>query len=150
MMNAQLTWKQNMAFECENHGVKTMTDATLDTGGSGLGPTPKELVMNAMMGCTAMDVVAILKKMRQQIDSFRMEIEVEKTFEHPIHFKSALLKYHLQGELDPEKVKKAVQSSLTRYCGVNYMVSLSCEISYRVYLGETEIDSGRVDFKIPA
>jgi putative redox protein len=112
-----------MKFECHNGEHQTLIDATPEHGGLSSAPTPKELVLNAMMGCTAMDVVAILTKMRQDISSFSMEINAEKTKEYPVHFKTAELVFDLKGQLDGEKVIKAVDSSLTKYCGVNYMIS---------------------------
>lgn len=145
-MKATINWKEGMAFECDNHGLRMMMDATPEFGGRDLGPNPKELVMNAMMGCTAMDVVAILKKMRQEIKDFRMENEVEKTAEHPIHFKTSVLTFDLTGNLEPEKVIKAIESSMTKYCGVNYMISFSCQISYRVLLNDKEIKIGTVSW----
>lgn len=150
LMKATMTWKEGMAFECDNNGKKTWTDATPDHGGSDKGPTPKELVMNAMMGCTAIDVVSILRKMRQEIGTFTMENEVEKNLDHPVHFKTALLTFKLTGDLDTEKVIKAVDASLTKYCGVNYMISLSCDISYRILLNGTEIKTGKTNFTPPA
>lgn len=144
--NAALAWKEGMSFECDNNGIKTWTDALPEHGGKGMAPTPKDLVMNAMMGCTAMDVVSILKKMRQELVSFSMTNEVEKTTEHPIHFKSSLLTFRLSGNLDADKVIKAVDSSLTKYCGVNYMISFSCEITYRILLNDSEITTGKVSF----
>ena len=146
-MKAQMNWHSGMHFSCHNGEHTTQLDATAEHGGSGLAPTPKEIVLNAMMGCTAMDVVSILQKMRQTIKSFNMNIEVEKTAEHPIHFKSALLTYELTGELDSEKVKRAVDSSMTKYCGVNYMISRSCEIDYVVELNRAEIHRGKAFFE---
>ena len=93
-MKANLSWNTQMQFTCENHGIKTTIDATQEHGGNEAGPTPKELVLNAMMGCTAMDVVSMLKKMRQEITAFKMEIEAEKTLEHPVHFKCCDLLSH--------------------------------------------------------
>jgi putative redox protein len=139
MMQANLTWLGNMSFESNNHGVKTTMDAPIDSGGQGAAPSPKELILNAMMGCTAMDVVAILKKMRQEIKEFHMAIEVEKTTEHPIHFKSAIITYDLKGDIPAEKVIKAVDSSLTKYCGVHYMISRSCDIKHKIILNGQEI-----------
>lgn len=141
-MRAELVWKSDMVFECDNSGLKTMMD--INSSEAKKGPNPKELVMNAMMGCTAMDVVSILKKMRQEIKEFRMENEVEKTLEHPIHFKTSLLTFHMGGDIDPDKAIKAVDSSLTKYCGVNYMISFSCEISFRIFLNGLEIKTGKV------
>lgn len=148
-MNAKLVWNGNMKFTSDNHGLISVMDAAKEHGGDDSGPNPKELVLNAMMGCTAMDVVAILKKMRQNISEFKMEIEAEKTTVHPIHFESAVLIFLLKGDLDPEKVIKAVDSSLTKYCGVNYMISKTCRISFRVLLNDHIIKTGPVNFIQP-
>lgn len=145
-MNASMMWKGEQLFEINNHGIITHTDATPEHGGQEQHPTPKELVINAMMGCTAMDVVAILKKMRQDIRFFGVKINVEKTTEHPIHFKSALITYDLHGDIAPEKAIKAVESSMTKYCGVNFMISRSCDISYQVFLNGVEIKKDKANF----
>ena len=145
-MNASMAWKGEQLFEINNHGIITHTDSTLEHGGQEKHPTPKEMVINAMMSCTAMDVVAILKKMRQDIRSFDVKIDVEKTTEHPIHFKAAFITYELHGDIAPEKAIKAVESSMTKYCGVNYMISRSCDISYQVFLNGTEIKKDKVNF----
>ena len=148
-MNASMTWVEGMKFACDNHGLYTTIDAAPEHGGSDNGPTPKELVLNAMMGCTAMDVVAMLKKMRQEISEFKMDIIADKTTVHPIHFKNAILSFKLKGSIDPEKAIKAVDSSLTKYCGVNYMISKSCQISYRLILNENLIKEAPVKFIEP-
>jgi putative redox protein len=95
-------------------------------------------------------VVAILKKMRQEISSFAMEIEAEKTIAHPVHFKTALLIFKLHGSIEPEKVLKAVDSSLTRYCGVNYMISRSCAIRYQLEVNDQVVANNPVQFIEPA
>lgn len=146
-MKASLNWVKNMQFSCNNHGIETSIDASKEHGGDEEAPTPKELLLNAMMGCTAMDVVAILKKMKQEISDFKMEIEVEKTTAHPIHFKKAELIFLLNGLIEEEKAIKAVDSSLTRYCGVNYMISKTCDISYRIILNDKKIKESAVQFK---
>lgn len=146
MQTAQLSWIDGMHFECNNEGLVTSIDASVEHGGTRKGPNPKELILNAMMGCTAMDVVAILKKMRLEIKDFKMKIDAEKTEEHPVYFKTAMMVYDLKGELPTEKVIKAVDSSLTRYCGVNYMISKTCEINYKVLVNGEEIHSGVVHF----
>lgn len=148
-MKAQMKWLGKMAFEIDNHGIKTKTDATKDVGGEEQAPTPKELVLNAMMGCTAMDVVSIMKKMRQDFDNFSLEIDAEKTTSHPTHFKNAEIKFYMNGEVSPEKLIKAVEASLTKYCGVNYMISKTCDIGYRIILNDNEIKTGKADFVEP-
>ena len=148
-MKSNLTWVENMQFRCDTHGLITTIDAAKEHGGNDAGPNPKELLLNAMMGCTAIDVLAMLKKMRQEITEFKMEIEAEKTTEHPIHFKSAELVYLFKGPIDPEKAIKAVDSSLTRYCGVNYMISKTCAITFKIILNNVVIKLGPVNFIEP-
>ena len=148
-MKSNLTWVENMQFRCDTHGLITTIDAAKEHGGNDAGPNPKELLLNAMMGCTAMDVVAMLKKMRQEITEFKMEIEAEKTTEYPVHFKSAELVYFISGPVDPEKVIKAVESSLTKYCGVNYMISKTCAITFKILLNGSVIKLGPVNFIEP-
>jgi putative redox protein len=148
-MNASMTWTQGMQFKCDNRGMNSVMDAMPDFGGVNAGPTPKELVLNAMMGCTAMDVVSMLKKMRQEITAFQMRIDVTKNSEHPVHFKAATLYFDLSGEVDKEKVMKSVTASLTKYCGVNYMISKTCQIQYEVRLNQEKIGSGQATFQDP-
>jgi putative redox protein len=148
-MKAEMTWIKEMEFMSDNHGVKTLMDATPEHGGAQIGPTPKELILNAMMGCTAMDVVSMLKKMRQEISEFKMEIEAVKTTHYPTHFKSAELVYLIKGNIDPEKAIKAVDASLTKYCGVNYMISKTCQLTFKLVLNDHVIKTGPVQFIEP-
>ena len=148
-MKANLSWVENMLFRCDNRGLITTIDSVKEHGGTETAPTPKELVLNAMMGCTAMDVVSMLKKMRQEITEFKMEIDAEKTAEHPVHFSHAELIFLLKGSIDPEKAIKAVDASLTKYCGVNYMISKTCAITYKLVLNESIIKQGQVNFIEP-
>lgn len=146
-MHASLKWIKNMQFECDNNGNKVIIDATKEHGGDNSAPGPKDLLLNAMMGCTAIDTRSLLNKMRQNIHSMEMEIEAIKTKEYPIHFESALIKFHFQGEGEIEKVVKAVTKSLTQYCGVNFIVSKTCKISFEIYLNEQKIHSASAKFQ---
>jgi putative redox protein len=148
-MHAELSFHQGMEFQCTNRGILSTIDASLDHGGKDLGPTPKELILNGMMGCTAMDVVALMNKMRQQMTSFNMKIDVEKNEEHPIYFKKATLHFFLTGTIEADKLIKAVDLSLTKYCGVNYMISKTCHITYTVHLNEALIHEGVTNFIDP-
>jgi putative redox protein len=145
-MEASLRWMENMLFECDNHGLKTAIDATTEAGGGSEAPTPKELVLNAMMGCSAMDVIAILRKMRLAPTRFEMKINAEKSSEHPIHFTKATLFFNLTGDVPAEKIIKAVDASLTKYCGVNFMISQTCDIDFKVTLNGNMIHQGKVNF----
>lgn len=148
-MEAQMHWIKGMNFSCHNRQHQMQVDTNAEHGGEDLAATPKELILNAMMACSAMDVVSILKKMRQPITTFKMGIEAEKNTEHPIHFKRAKLTYDLTGELELEKVVKAIDASLTKYCGVNYMMSKTCEITYELLLNGKVCHQGRAAFLDP-
>jgi len=132
-----------MEFTTDNRGITNIIDATPEHGGSNKGPGPKELVLNAMMGCSAMDVIATLKKMRIRPNGFSMNVDAEKSEDYPIHFKKALLTFNFTGDIDPEKITKAIDLSLTKYCGVNYMISKTCDIKFKVILNHKEIHQGK-------
>ncbi len=119
-MNTRITWKQGMAFDAELDGFTIAMDADEKVGGQGRGPKPKGLTLVSLGGCTGMDVIAILRKMRQEVT--RLEVVVDSTLaaEHPKKFDSITIRYEIDGDaLDHEKVKRAVELSETRYCGVN-------------------------------
>jgi putative redox protein len=118
-------WKGNMAFEWEVNGHKVMIDATQNVGGENKGPQPKPFMLAALGGCTGMDVVSILKKMRvtELIEDFNVDVSGELTEEHPKHFISMHVSYIFTPkageELPMEKLEKAVNLSEERYCGVS-------------------------------
>jgi len=149
LLNAGLVWKGKMVFESNNRGIKGLMDALPDHGGENQGPTPKELVLNGMMGCTAMDVVSILQKMRVPLDSLAMEIEVEKNVDPPVHFKKTMLIYKLMGQVPTDKAVKAIDSSLTKYCGVNYMIHKVSSIDYKLEINGQEVHCGSAHFIDP-
>lgn len=124
-------------------------DTSAQFGGQDSAPTPKELVLNAMMGCTAMDVVSILKKMRVPLEKFSMTIQAEKNQGPPVHFIKATLTFELIGEVPPEKAFKAVESSLTKHCGVNYMISKVCDILYVLKINGQVTHEGHASFIDP-
>ena len=85
-----------------------------------MGPRPKPLMMVALAGCTGMDVVSILKKMRVNYEAFHVDVEADQTEEHPIRYSSMKVIYRFKGkDLPKEKIEKAVNLSRDRYCGVS-------------------------------
>lgn len=118
MQKFELQWKDGMEFEGKtpsNH--KIVVDASEDVGGKNNGPRPMELFIVGLMGCTAMDVVSILNKMRKKIESFRIEVEAEKANEHPKVWTNINIKYILKGEnLDDKSIQTAIELSQTKYC----------------------------------
>lgn len=127
------TWKQDMAFEADVSGFKIMLDAEPEVGGMNKGPRPKPLILVSLAGCTAMDVISILKKMRVEPDYFNVSVEGELTEEHPKYYHKIHIIYELKGkDIDREKVEKAVNLSRDRYCGVNALLSFGAEISHEI------------------
>jgi len=113
-------WLSNMAFEADVHGHKIIIDAGPNAGGENRGPRPKPLMLASLGGCTAMDVISILKKMRVDVNEFNVRVEGELTEEHPKHFIKIHVVYEFIGkDLPLDKLKKAVELSEERYCGVS-------------------------------
>ncbi len=148
-LQSTMTWLNDMQFEGLASDHKTILDATPEHGGHNLGPTPKELLLQAMMGCTSMDVISILKKMRQPLTEFKMEARAVLTDALPVHFAEVKLIYIFRGELDPSKVIKAVTSSMSKYCGINYMISKVCPITIEIFVNNININTGLANFNIP-
>lgn len=97
------------------------------------GPSPMETLLIALGGCTGMDVVSILKKMKVNYTYFGMEIEGIRRNEHPRVFEKINLKYVFKGEnLDLKKIKKAIELSLSKYCSVANMLNKVSEINYKI------------------
>jgi putative redox protein len=88
-----------------------------EVGGRDTGPRPVELMTAAVAGCTAMDVISILRKMKQQVTDLKVRVDTEDAKEHPRRFLTVRLHYTLTGfGLDPAKVERAIQLSENRYC----------------------------------
>lgn len=113
-------WLENMAFKTVVNGHEFIIDAEEKVGGEDRGPRPKPLMMASLAGCTGMDVVSILKKMRVELDYFNVVVEAELTEEHPKHFIKMHVIYEFKGkDLPMAKLKKAIDLSEERYCGVS-------------------------------
>lgn len=126
-------WKKDMTFEAEVSGFKILLDADESVGGQNNGPRPKPLTLVSLAGCTGMDVVSILRKMKAEPEYFNISVEGELTEEHPKYYHKIHITYELKGEnIDIEKVEKAVNLSRERYCGVNALLSFGAEITHQI------------------
>lgn len=132
------SWKKKMAFEVEIGGHKVMIDATDKVGGENKGPQPKPFMLVALGGCTAMDVISILTKMRVELDDFQVKVEGDLTEEHPKHFYKMKVIYEFTGKnLPMEKLKKAVSLSEERYCGVSESYRKAMELSSEIIVHDS-------------
>jgi putative redox protein len=118
--NIKINWKGNMAFGFEEEGFNYTFDAAPEVGGENKGPRPKVFMMYALAGCTGMDVVSILKKMRVEIEDLDISVNGNITEEHPKQFDRMHVVFTFTGkDLPMEKLKKAVSLSEEKYCGVS-------------------------------
>jgi putative redox protein len=130
-------WKGNMTFEAEANGHRFMIDGPPDAGGEDKGPRPKPLMLVSLAGCTAIDVISMLKKMRVEVEDFQVDVEGDLTEDLPAHYTSMHIVYTFKGkDLPMNKLEKAVEMSREKYCGVSYMykkagIVVSYEIKVR-------------------
>ncbi|NOR74206.1 MAG: OsmC family peroxiredoxin [Draconibacterium sp.] len=126
-------WLENMAFKTVVNGHEFVIDATDKVGGENRGPRPKPLMMAALAGCTGMDVVSVLKKMRVKLDYFNVVVEAELTEEHPKHFIKMHVIYEFKGkDLPMAKLEKAIDLSEERYCGVSATYKQTMELTSEI------------------
>src|SRR5690606_7602562 len=112
-------WKDAMQFEGQV-GEQTVPMDSKPPFGKGGAPTPKELVALGLGGCTAMDVIALLKKYKLPPQAFRIEIDIESsTSGQPVVFERALLSFIVDGSVEAERLLEAVRLSQTKFCGVS-------------------------------
>jgi len=118
--------------------------------GQGSALTPKELVVAGLCGCTAMDVMALMRKHRQAVTAFEVRAEVATSEGGPpVVFTSAELEFVLEGEVDPALALEAVRLSQTRFCGVTAMLVKAFPIRYRVVVNGAPAGEGQADFSSP-
>ncbi|HHE37257.1 MAG TPA: OsmC family peroxiredoxin [Candidatus Cloacimonetes bacterium] len=133
-------WLDGMVFDVELNGHHFLIDADDKVGGTDKGPRPKGLVLSGLAGCTGMDVVSILKKMK--IENYKLEVSVdaELTDEHPKIYDKINIYFIFSGENLPiSKLKRAVELSETRYCGVSEMLRKTSDIKTKILLNGEEI-----------
>ena len=128
-----LEWKQNMSFETEMDGHLITLDAGSESGGDNLGPRPKKFMLTALAGCTGMDVILILKKMKVFPESFNVLVEGDVTEDDPKQYSKMKVIYQFKGsDLPIEKLKKAVKLSEDKYCGVSAVYKKALDLSSEI------------------
>jgi len=134
-----ISWKKGMAFEAEVNGHKMMLDAGEQNGGKDLGPRPKALMLVALAGCTGMDVVSILTKMRVELDNFDVKVGGEQSEEQPVHYISMHIIYEFWGkDLPVDKLEKAISLSHERYCGVLAVYRKAMPVTHELVVHDTK------------
>jgi putative redox protein len=130
MIKTITKWKKEHEFEAEHHGNKIKIDGAAKNGHG-----PKALLLSALAGCSGIDVVDILTKMRINFSSLEIEVETTQTEENPKVFNDILIIYKVKTDPHNEdKVKKAIDLSLEKYCGVSAMLRKNSSISYKLII----------------
>jgi putative redox protein len=126
----------NMAFRAISEtGHEVVMDAAPQAGGADTGPRPMELLLAGLGGCTGMDVISMLRKMRQDVTDYEIQVSGERATEHPKVYTSIRVEHIVRGRaLNPESVRRAVELSATRYCSAAAMLGRVAHIdeTYRV------------------
>ncbi|MRX70736.1 OsmC family peroxiredoxin [Bacillus lacus] len=132
-MKTTVSWTGNLSFKGQSpSGHEVIMDANETAGGNNKGSRPTELLLHAVAGCTAIDIILILKKMRLQPESFEIETTGDRAEDHPKRFTDLGLKYVLKGELPQEKVIKAIKLSTEKYCSVSHSLNARFTYSYSI------------------
>jgi putative redox protein len=146
-MKMQLDWTEKMHFLAKSEGQEVGMDAKAPIG-QGRGMTPKQLLLSGLVGCTAMDVAAWMRKHRQELRAFRITADVETSDPkvHPAVFTAVKLQFWLEGEIDSHIAIEGVRLSQTQYCGVSAMLSKAFPIRYEVYVNNELKAEGEAQF----
>ena len=124
-------WLDGVAFETAIDSHRLILDTPLDYGGRDRGPRPKPLLLVALAGCTGMDVISMLQKMRVPVEKFRLIVQGELTSEHPKQFYKIHIIYEFTGRnLPPEKIRQAIELSQEKYCGVSATIKKAMPLTW--------------------
>lgn len=146
-MDATLELTAGMAFVATPDSGHAITlDAAEAGGGAGQGPTPMELVLLALGGCTGMDVISILRKQRQEVTGYQVRVHGDRAAGHPRVFTAFAVEHRISGRhLDPAAVRRAVELSATKYCPVGSMLGEAAPVQHRIRITDAALGSERVE-----
>jgi putative redox protein len=147
-MHAKLVWKENLQFAAEADGHTVLMDAKPPIG-QGKAQTPKQLLLGALCGCTAMDVASLMRKHRQDVKSF--EVTAEATIRegvHPAVFTAVDIAFRIEGAVDPALAVEAARLSQTCFCAISAMLSRAVPIRYEVFVNGASAGRGQAQFTL--
>ncbi|MBF0321021.1 MAG: OsmC family protein [Nitrospirae bacterium] len=131
-MKAKLTYVNGMKFVAEaDSGHAIVIDGDHENGGDDSGMRPSELLLIATGGCSAMDVISILKKKKQEVTGFEINVSGDKAATHPKRFQKLFVEYVVKGKgISDEAVKRAIELSMTKYCSVKATIEGGVPVEY--------------------
>lgn len=129
----ELSWKGEMLFESVAPEGSFLIDASPSSGGQGKGLRPKALMLSSLAGCSGMDIASLLKKMRAEVDDFKIDVEANLTDENPKYYDRVKVTYRFFGSnFKKSRIEKAVKISEEQYCGVMEMFRKFADISTEI------------------
>ncbi|MCU0485786.1 MAG: OsmC family protein, partial [Anaerolineales bacterium] len=139
-MDAKVTWQGRMSFlGTADSGFVVPLGTDPAVGGDNDGSRPMELIAMGLAGCTAMDVISILQKKRQEVTHFETRVHAERASEHPKVFTRIHIEYYFEGHgIDPAAVERAIELSETKYCPAQAMLAKAAEISHTYTIHEVQ------------
>ena len=136
--NASVTLAEGMHFAGRIDGFSIDIDAEESVGGKGAGPQPLRLLLLGIAGCTAMDVISILRKKRQEVDGLEVEVLGSRVEEHPRVYDDVEIIYRVRGKgIEPRALERAIELSEGRYCPVIAMIGEATRITSRYEIEES-------------
>lgn len=131
-MKTRIKWRQNVAFEAKtDSGHSLVMDGSPDVGGQNLGPRPMEMVLVGTGACSAIDVILILKKSRQQVTDCYVDLDAERAATDPKVFTRIHFHFVVTGKaLDHAKVGRAISLSAEVYCSASAMLAKTANITH--------------------
>lgn len=141
MTTVTTKWTGDMSFDALVTGHHIKMDVTKESGGNDSGARPKAMLLAALMGCSGMDIVSILKKMKLDDYRFDMQADAQTSEDHPMVYTNINLQFMFQGDALPEeKILKAVDLSTEKYCAVNAMLKKTAKIKVQVFINGKEVN----------
>ncbi|MBC7427696.1 MAG: OsmC family protein [Bacteriovorax sp.] len=147
-METKVKWNSKLSFTGIVRGHETNLDTTFENGSLNRGPNPKEMILNSLCACAGMDVASILEGHKEKLLTLELNAKAVMTKTTPTYFSSIIVIFKLSGQLKKESVIKACEASMTKYCGVSYMLSKVCPITYEVELNGESIFTGESKFDL--
>jgi putative redox protein len=136
-MDVTLDWKNKMAFEgVAGSGFSQSLDAAESVGGGNSAARPMEFIAIGLAGCTAMDVISILRKKKQEVSDFQIKLHAESAAEHPKVFTSAVIEYLVTGrDISEDAVLRSIELSAEKYCPAQAMLRLAfpMRLIYKIF-----------------
>ncbi len=141
MSRVEITWKDGMRFDAvPDSGHTIIMDSEKAHEGKDMGARPMELLLVGLGGCTGMDVVSILRKMRKHIKNFKLNINADRAAEHPKVYTNIVLEYILEGDMEEKDVERAIDLSQKKFCSASTMLGKTAKITYNYKLLKSGVD----------